>query len=498
VGFDGVTPLTNGNYVVQSRFWDNPAGPVIDVGAVTWGNGANGTTGLVTTSNSLVGGTASDGVGTGGAVTALSNGNYVVSTLGWDNPAGPTTDVGALTWGNGSTGISGPVTASNSLVGSTSGDVIPDHGIVTLTNGNYLAWSTKWDNPNGSITDAGAIALGDGTRTMAGPITDGTVGNGNSVVGKVTNGITTLSFDTARNLLIVGRAASNAVSLLSFATTATSDGNIDNPAIWSNGLPNGAVNAVIPAGRNVTLNGISHVGLVWVNCGGTLSGASSSNYVVGGVRKDYCGATNEIFAYPVGDETHYSPVTTSNVNGTGSLRASVTDDFLAGLQKATSVSRFWSLTGFGITADVSFTYLDADVNGSEANYQVFKQSGGILSPVPSTNNAVTNTATVTGISTFSDWGIGSNGTLAPTAADVSVAGRVLNASRSGVRGARVTIADSRGNILTAITNAFGYYSFSSVPSGDTYIGSVAARGMVFGPRVLQVNDAVAEFDFTPQ
>jgi hypothetical protein len=40
VGSGGVTALTNGHYVVHSPRWDN-GGPA-DVGAVTWGNGATG------------------------------------------------------------------------------------------------------------------------------------------------------------------------------------------------------------------------------------------------------------------------------------------------------------------------------------------------------------------------------------------------------------------------------------------------------------------------
>ena len=61
VGYGGVTALTNGNYVVRSPHWWN--GSVYFAGAVTWGNGAGGTTGVVSAANSLVGSTANDQVG---------------------------------------------------------------------------------------------------------------------------------------------------------------------------------------------------------------------------------------------------------------------------------------------------------------------------------------------------------------------------------------------------------------------------------------------------
>ena len=45
--------LANGNYVVRSPYWDN--GAAADAGAVTWGDGTSGVTGAVSAANSLVG-----------------------------------------------------------------------------------------------------------------------------------------------------------------------------------------------------------------------------------------------------------------------------------------------------------------------------------------------------------------------------------------------------------------------------------------------------------
>ncbi len=131
VGYPSVTPLTNGNYVVVSPYWD---GAVFDVGAVIWGNGAGGTVGAVSAGNSLVGSKNGDLVGAGG-VTALTNGNYVVNSPSWDGTAA---NVGAVTWGNGAGGTFGPVSASNSLVGSAEYDSVGSSGVTALTNGNYV------------------------------------------------------------------------------------------------------------------------------------------------------------------------------------------------------------------------------------------------------------------------------------------------------------------------------------------------------------------------
>ncbi len=95
VGSYGVTALSNGNYVVDSAGWSG------GLGAVTWGNGLGGTVGAVTAANSLVGSTASDNVGNGG-ITALGNGNYVVNSYYWNN--GAASQAGAVTWVNGTNG----------------------------------------------------------------------------------------------------------------------------------------------------------------------------------------------------------------------------------------------------------------------------------------------------------------------------------------------------------------------------------------------------------
>jgi hypothetical protein len=162
----GVTALTNGNYVVWSGLWDN--GSTADVGAVTWCNGMTGRTGEVSTSNSLVGAQASDRVGSGW-VTALANGNYVVASPDWNH--GPLVDVGAVTWADGATGLVGTVTAGNSMIGSTAMDRVggASNGSVTaLTNGHYVIRSPRWDN--GAVVDAGAVTWCNGVSGSTGVV----------------------------------------------------------------------------------------------------------------------------------------------------------------------------------------------------------------------------------------------------------------------------------------------------------------------------------------
>ena len=75
-------------------------------------------------------------------------------------------DAGAVTWGNGTSGTTGVVSAANSLVGSTADDQVGgdywDGGVIMLTNGNYVVSIPQWDN--GSIDGCGRCHLGEWHR----------------------------------------------------------------------------------------------------------------------------------------------------------------------------------------------------------------------------------------------------------------------------------------------------------------------------------------------
>ena len=172
VGSGGVVELSNSDYVVISPNWNQEQlGKFRASGAVTWGSGSVGVKGEVSASNSLIGNLGDD-VGLGG-VTPLRFGGYVVSSPNWDN--GSVLDAGAATWGP-ANGIVGNVTAGNSLVGATTNDRISSGRIIALDNGNYVVASPLWDR--GAVQDAGAAtwARGDTGRT-------GVVSSQNSLVG---------------------------------------------------------------------------------------------------------------------------------------------------------------------------------------------------------------------------------------------------------------------------------------------------------------------------
>ena len=206
-----VVALTNGNYVVASDGWEN--GGVIDAGAVTWGDGTNGTVGVVSVSNSLVGGSEGDQVG---RVKPLGNGSYVVGSFLWD--LGGDVDVGAATWCSGTGPTSAVVSASNSLIGSSPSDLVgdffepgnKDQPVPPPADGAYVVFALEWDDAPNVVSNAGAVALGYGNGDPTGAITPN-----NSVIGTVVDGGFSMApaYDAPRGTLVVGRPASNVVTL---------------------------------------------------------------------------------------------------------------------------------------------------------------------------------------------------------------------------------------------------------------------------------------------
>jgi hypothetical protein len=349
-----LTPLSNGNYVVCSPDWDN--GTMVDAGAATWGNGTTGISGTINSSNSMIGSSAGAVVGSGGA-TALTNGNYVIKSLYWKN--GTVSNAGASTWGNGTTGTSGIVSSSNSLVGSLAGDLVTSGGVFPLPNGNYLTCSFHWANTS-SAPLAGAITLCDGIAgtttgavstsnslvgTHAGdqvgaylPITLLTNGNfvavtvnWNSGVGAVTwvNSTTGLTGPITTSNSLTGSSADQSISNTPIRVIPLNNGNYvvaspdwDNGSstnagavTWANGLT-GITGTISSANSLVGISGNSRVG-----SGGVIT-FPSSNYVVAspGWRNGTAGGAGAV-TYCNG-----TTGTTGTVSSSNSLVGSIASD----------------------------------------------------------------------------------------------------------------------------------------------------------------------------
>jgi hypothetical protein len=261
-----ILALPNGNYVVGSPNWFH-ASTQRFVGAATFSLGNGSTVGLVSANNSLVGVNNNDQVGAnlrslnvpgplyaevgelriddGSLPTAervadsrLTSGNvhYLAISPSFDSATG--TNVGAVTWGSGVTGINGPVSVNNSLLGSASGDQLGLCSFV-LAGGNYVAIASGFDV--GLLSDAGAAVFSSGNAGMTGILSQF-----NSAYGQFTNN--NLDYSCFR-----GATFDNGNYLLS-ANYLNNRGSLT----WGNGVsgllgPIGAQNSIVGTVDNETL-----------------------------------------------------------------------------------------------------------------------------------------------------------------------------------------------------------------------------------------------------
>lgn len=194
----------------------------------------------------------------------------------------------------------------------------------------------------------------------------------------------------------------------------------------------------------------------------------------------------------------------------GAARVGQTDIGAFELNNSANGGNFRAVLPIGRQA-AAYNYTLTPNNGA-INYTL---TGGALpnginlttNVAPSAVVAVGGIPTQTGIFNFSvtaSDGVNSNVTdyqlqvLVPTAAGVSIAGRVLTNNGIGLRNAVVILTDQNGNTRSARTSAFGYYHLEDIEAGQTVIISVVSKRFTFIPQIVNVNDNLSELDFTAQ
>jgi len=379
----------------------------------------------------------------------------------------------------------GTVTAPMTSFEAQNGNVILDPSVQNLTVRRVIIFV-------GNIINSNKLTVGNNDATVS-----------NIQIGNTTTPTAAGTFDSAPTFNL-GSGGLN-ISYLRTAMSYTTGPEIPPSRTLVNLTfdDNDPSHTFTLAGGNLTVggtlaltNGVVNAGSNVLTHNGTVT--RTAGYVNGTIARNYTATGSYI--YHVG-ANGYSPlnatITTLTTNPS-TLSVKPTDDTLPGLTAATAVSRYWTITETGdLTADLVFTYLDADVNGNEANYKVFKREGGVTAEVtPSTINAAANTATVTGVTNFSDWGIGE--TLAPTVPFGDISGTVtsgINALNNVV----VSISNGQGLNLSTRTNAFGRYSFGDLPTGVNYTITVTTPRYQFTPSsqtVLLLGDSTNDFSAT--
>ncbi|HSX59098.1 MAG TPA: hypothetical protein VLF18_02755 [Tahibacter sp.] len=191
-----VTPLRNGNYVAIFPGWRQDAA----FGAIVWNSGTTARSGAVTLDMALTG--ASLYAVSGVSILALANGNYLVMA-----PGAHGIRRGALTWGDGTTGTTGVISPANSIVGAHDLDELGDSfgSSAALANGNYVVCNDRIDSAE--VADIGACVWGDGSRPTSAVISPANAMFGSDSVVALSNGHYVVSGGTLSDGVGMGAVA---------------------------------------------------------------------------------------------------------------------------------------------------------------------------------------------------------------------------------------------------------------------------------------------------
>ena len=259
----------------------------------------------------------------------------------------------------------------------------------------------------------------------------------------------------------------------------------------------------ITVGNNLTLaNGTITTGNFALTLTTGAISTQTNGYVIGRLAKRFpAGTTN--FIFHTGTANGFSPVVFNATGASASQTAQIQifQTNQPNLPAANSLARYWEITAdAGITsANLVFNYLQTDVAGNENIYRINRVSGGV--PVGFPNDcgagspcvdAANNTATINNVTQFSDWTLAE---LAPSAANVTVGGRVTEANGYGISNATVILTAPNGETRSVRTNTFGYFRFHEVESGATYTLQVRHKFYQFAPQILTVTEEITDLNF---
>ncbi len=130
--------------------------------------------------------------------------------------------------------------------------------------------------------------------------------------------------------------------------------------------------------------------------------------------------------------------------------------------------------------------VDTDGDGMSDNYET---ANGL-------NASDANAITAGGRSNLENY-LNSLTQAAPTAALVTMGGRVLTVRGRGIRNAHVEFTDQNGAKHYTLTNSFGYYRFANVQAGGTYVITAASKQYTFNEpsQVVNINGERDDINF---
>lgn len=414
--------------------------------------------------------------------------NAASSGTGWScadgatNPTTCTNDIGALT-----AGANGTKAIAFNIPGNLPATALSIAPTATIAENPANQNGTDLDPANNTSTD---------TNPVRGVWVGGT------------SALWTLNTNWSNSLLPI--AAQN--------ISVPSGGGANSPGISGssqtvNNIVFSGKDLTIGAAVNLTVNGSIALGANSVNGPSgllVLGNSASITRTTGQVNTSMTKNFNTLgaFTFPVGVAGGgYSPVNVNITAGTGSLSTKANTGTApvapVPLTAAKTLQRYWTLTGSGVTSDITFNYLQTDVpvTAVESAFRIVRVVDGTsaVSYIPNGTNRLldttNNTFTMIGLSAYSDWTLAEP--IAPVASNVELSGRVLDRNGRGVAGVPVVMTDQNNVVRYSMTNSFGYYRFAGITAGQTVVVAAGGKRFVYEPRTVLVSDSISTLDFVP-
>lgn len=308
---------------------------------------------------------------------------------------------------------------------------------------------------SGTIGISGTFTKGSGSYTTTGSTVDYN-GTGSQTVVPLNYNNLTISGSRGGNFVTLGTGENIAISgaLSLTASFSTGDYEVDGSKVVFSGIgqsipafifdelevSQSSGNAI--ASGNIEVKGVLTLSggnlqlganqLIIGKVGSIVNASPSSTQMIdvgtGSVQKNYDSPTLEAIILYIGTVGNYSPVSISNLTGTGAgaiIITAVGSSHPAIANPSIALSRYWGVSVSGLTitsCDATFSYPAGDVNGSEGSYVVRRRSGGSWVNDGATVGSGVITATGINANLAGEWTAGEIGAFAAVTIYYSLGG----------------------------------------------------------------------------
>ena len=326
-------------------------------------------------------------------------------------------------------GLSLALTGNNNgnrtvVINIPSGNTFTVNGTINIDNTSTRTFRTKTLTLDvaGTLNANGGISMtstsGDNNKVSSLSITGGTVNCTGDITMNAPDPRNDVTFSTG-TLNLTGGISGGALNAGTGTVNYYNSGaqNIGAYTYYNLTTSNGGIKALTGA---VTVNNILNLssGVLQLGAndltvadGASVSGTYSVTNMIetnstGNLIKQGNASSDYTMVFPLGSGGYYTPMQVANavVAGVGDITARAVPS-QRDVSYTNSLNKYWSVSSTNVTsADLSFTYDPAEVNGTQSNYNIRRYSGGTFFTPPSPSAAGANPMSSTGANPLTgDW-----------------------------------------------------------------------------------------------